>query len=149
MKTMREMVSEFHRGFNMPIGKEPKIPSDDRMRLRMRLIVEEFFETLNAVFPNNGNLFNAKKLVDNAVAQDKIKIDFPELIDGLADLDYVNEGCRLECGVNGEPIAMEVHKTNMAKLDGATVREDGKIIKPKNWQPPNIEAELIKQGWKK
>lgn len=39
------------------------------------------------------------------------------------------------------PIFDEVHSSNMAKLvDGKPLkRADGKIIKPKNWQPPNIK----------
>jgi len=39
-----------------------------------------------------------------------------------------------------------VQAANCAKVGGAT-REDGKILKPKNWVAPDIEGELRKQGW--
>ena len=69
-----------------------------------------------------------------------------ELVDALADLDYVVEGTRIEFGINGKPIADAVHAANMAKVGGG-IRGDGKINKPEGWQPPDIAGELRKQGW--
>ena len=63
------------------------------------------------------------------------------------DLDYVVEGTRLEFEIDGGPIAVEVHRSNMAKV-GGPVREDGKRLKPPGWTPPDIAGELRKQGWK-
>jgi predicted HAD superfamily Cof-like phosphohydrolase len=90
----------------------------------------------------------AESIILTAIADDEIRVDLPELADALADLDYVVEGARLEFGINGAPIATEVHRANMAKLDGP-VREDGKKQKPEGWKPPDIESELRKQGWEK
>ena len=73
-----------------------------------------------------------------------------ELADALGDLDYVIEGFRLVCGINGEPIADEIQRSNLAKLDadGKPIRRyDGKLLKPPGWTPPDIERELLAQGW--
>jgi predicted HAD superfamily Cof-like phosphohydrolase len=35
----------------------------------------------------------------------------------------------------------EVHRSNMAKLEGGVrKREDGKILKPEGWTPPDVEG---------
>lgn len=71
-----------------------------------------------------------------------------EVVNRMADLDYVSEGARLEYGVNGGPIAVIVHDANMAKV-GATNREDDKTLKPEGWVAPDeaIAAELVRQGY--
>lgn len=78
-----------------------------------------------------------------------MNVDLVEFADALADLDYVIEGTRLEFGINGAPIAAEVHRSNLSKLgpNGPMLREDGKILKPPGWTPPDIAGELRKQGW--
>ena len=75
------------------------------------------------------------------------KVDLPALVDGLADLDYVVEGTRIEFGVNGTPVADEVHAANMRKADGP-VDEHGKKRKPPGWVGPDIERVLREQGWR-
>ena len=52
-------------------------------------------------------------------------------------------------GINLSSIVGRVHAANMAKRDPETgkflKRADGKIIKPKGWTPPNVEAEIQRQ----
>lgn len=63
----------------------------------------------------------------------------PEFLDALGDIDYIVEGIRLSQGVNGTPIANEIHRANMAKFGpGSFKREDGKVQKPPGWTPPDI-----------
>ena len=88
----------------------------------------------------------AEEILGYAIHNAEIKVRLPEFIDATHDLDYVVEGTRLECGVDGAPIAAEVHRANMAKAHGP-MREDGKRLKPEGWTPPDIEGELVKQGW--
>jgi predicted HAD superfamily Cof-like phosphohydrolase len=94
----------------------------------------------------------ARALLDAAIADTKPRTltlkEMTEVADGMADLDYVTEGARLEFGINGERIANLVHVANMAKR-GATERDDGKTLKPEGWKPPNeaIGEELIRQGF--
>ncbi len=59
------------------------------------------------------------------------------------------EGGRLVFGVDGEPIADEIQRSNMDKFrDGIKRRADGKILKPEGWTAPDIKTILANQGWK-
>jgi predicted HAD superfamily Cof-like phosphohydrolase len=150
MTTLLEQVTEFHETFDHPVGSHPQIPTDERVRLRMRLIAEEFFEAMEAVFVRNTPKISLAEIsgeVDDYIRRAAIDVDLPSLADALGDLDYVVEGCRIEFGIDGKPIADAIHAANMAKVGGGK-RADGKHQKPEGWQPPDIEGELIKQGWR-
>ncbi len=155
-------MSEFHvatsmPGFDGPDGRSPEaptIPSDDRVRLRLRLIAEEFFETMRAALnlrltPDLGghHLATAERCLALAIERSAVAVDLSALVDGLADLDVVVEGTRLEFGVDGGPIAAEVHRANMDKV-GGPVRADGKQLKPGGFTPANVEECLRRQGWR-
>jgi predicted HAD superfamily Cof-like phosphohydrolase len=141
---LREQVIEFHRQFGVPVVPTPQVPPDDRVRLRVALITEEFFEVLEAVFGNRGELPIARSLISNVIEKHLVRVNLAEFADGLADLDYVVEGTRLEFGIDGAPVAALVHAANMAKV-GGEVRADGKRLKPPQWTPPDIEGELRRQ----
>jgi predicted HAD superfamily Cof-like phosphohydrolase len=145
--TLREQVLEFHRAMSVPVVFEPKVASNDRVRLRCSLLAEEFFETLGSMLVLESTIDrDARSTVMDACKFAVVEVDMLGLVDGLADLDYVVEGTRLEFGVDGAPIAAEVHRANMAKV-GGPVRADGKRLKPEGWKPPNIAEELWRQGW--
>jgi predicted HAD superfamily Cof-like phosphohydrolase len=105
------------------------------------LIAEEFLELCAALG------YHPKLTLDRQVTPfPREHVYLPEVADALADLDYVIEGTRLEFGIDGGPIADAVHAANMRKVGGPT-RADGKILKPDEWEPPDIAGELKKQGW--
>ncbi len=117
----QEKVREFHRTFDIPIEAKPILPSQDRFELRKNLIQEEFNEFIEAYG----------------------KGDLVEVADALADLQYVLDGTVLEFGLQyrSEEIFNEVHRSNMTKVwpDGTIkMREDGKILKPDTYTPPEI-----------
>jgi predicted HAD superfamily Cof-like phosphohydrolase len=143
--TLRGQVTEFHidNGHPVIMGR-PAVPSDDRVRLRLRLIAEEFLELLEACGVDIDPLWDA---VSDQIHGSVVDVDLPALADAMADLDYVVEGTRLECGIDGAPIAAAVHASNMQKR-GGPIDEHGKQGKPFGWQPPDIAAELRRQGWK-
>jgi predicted HAD superfamily Cof-like phosphohydrolase len=146
--TLRDQVREFHLAMNVPADAErpTRIP-DERVRLRAALIAEEFFETMRAMFGAYGaGLEEAERLVTNAIRFNSVHVNMVELADGMADLDYVVEGTRLEFGIDGAPIAAEVHRANMAKA-GGPVAPNGKRLKPEGWTPPDIEGVLRRQGY--
>ncbi len=149
MKTLREQVREFHLAMDVPVdAPRPTVIPENRVRLRAALIAEEFFETIHAMFPGDGPndwIDDAEKRVMYGVKVARIRVSIPELADGMADLDYVVEGTRLEFGIDGAPIAAEVHRANMAKV-GGPIAENGKRLKPSGWTPPDIVGELRKQG---
>ncbi len=75
--------------------------------------------------------------------QDKI-----EILDALIDILVVTVGAVHSLGADAEGAWKEVMRTNFAKVDKETgkvrKREDGKVLKPSGWQPPNLEPFLSK-----
>lgn len=119
VNNQQAMVRQFHHHFGCTIGHAPALRD---IFLASELIQEEAEETINAI----------------------LRGDFIETIDGLCDLLYVTYGAGIRFGVDLEPFFAEVHKTNMAKVGGAT-REDGKILKPEGWQKPDIAGILERE----
>jgi predicted HAD superfamily Cof-like phosphohydrolase len=143
-------VTAFHRALGQPVGgPAPAVPPEARVRLRMRLIAEEFFETMAACTANAPalkRLGEIEHLLKELIEVAPISVDLPALVDGLCDLDYVVEGTRVEAGVCGAAVHAEVHRANMAKAHGPK-RADGKVLKPEGWTPPDIETVLRRSGW--
>ena len=155
--SVQAQVIAFHQAFDHPIAESPTIPNDARVRLRARLIVEECLESIEALFAANSRvrgefdhrasvhartyLHEARHRLEAIIDQADVEVSLIGFADGLADLDYVVEGARLEFGINGAPIAKEVHRSNMAKRGGEK-RPDGKTLKPEGWTPPDIAGVL-------
>lgn len=116
-------VLDFHRACNIFIGTTPAIPNKKRIDLRFRIIEEEYNEMLEA----------------------RDKGDLVALADGMADVIVTVLGTAIEYGIDLRPIMNEVNRTNLAKAGGPR-REDGKILKPEGWQPPDVKGCLEKQG---
>lgn len=145
--TISEQVIAFHAAGDIPILSEPSIPPDERVRLRARLITEEYFELMESIF---GEMPVFKNQISKLIAYNPIDINLPDFADATCDLDYVVEGSRLEFGIDGYPIAKAIHEANMKKLKGdIDKRLDGKILKPEGWKPADIGKLLEEQGWKR
>jgi predicted HAD superfamily Cof-like phosphohydrolase len=76
--------------------------------------------------------------------------DIVEQLDALEDILVVTIGAIHSAGMNGEGAWKEVMKTNFAKVDRETgrvrKREDGKVLKPLGWTPPNLKPFVTRQG---
>ncbi len=68
--------------------------------------------------------------------------DRVEQLDALLDFIVVTTGAIHSAGFNGEGGWKEVMGTNFAKIDKETgkvrKREDGKVLKPVGWVPPEL-----------
>lgn len=71
--------------------------------------------------------------------------DMVKTADGAADLIWVVLGLCNSLGISINPVWREITSSNMSKIpsDGCVIRrEDGKILKPDSYFPPNIEKVL-------
>lgn len=109
--------SRFMRACNQTVGAW----NEPQFNLYTRLIQEEVDELWAA----------------NAAADPK------ECLDALIDILVVTVGAIHSLGADGEGAWNEVMRTNFAKIDPATgrvnKREDGKVLKPEGWKPPELE----------
>jgi len=85
----------------------------------------------------------ANELADAITAHDQV-----ETVDALIDILVVTIGALHSMGADAEGAWKEVMKTNFAKIDRDTgkvrKRDDGKVLKPVGWTPPNLEPYLKK-----
>ncbi len=122
MDDIQEEPIGFLQSINTAVGLL-KFISDDRTNtergLRIKLLCEEMAEYLEA------------EIEDNPV----------EIADALTDVIYIAAGTCCSYGIDGEACFTHVHNNNMSKLgpDGLPIRrEDGKILKPDDYTPPNL-----------
>lgn len=117
------MLVEWHKKFGVPVKLTPQYPGEDRAELRIELIREELEEFEAA--SNSGDIIG--------------------VADAIGDLLYVIYGAALEWGIPADYVLREVHRSNMTKVwpDGTVhYREDGKVIKPPTYSPPDIKGIL-------
>lgn len=157
MKTEHQQrVEKFMRLAGQEIPDKPTIPSEEVRLLRARLILEEALETITL-----GLGFRVRAKGDPDCLLDLIRRDLmafdsrPEIAppdleqiaDGCADLSVVSIGTLSACGIADDPILLEVDESNLRKFGpGGRLREDGKWIKPDDWEPPKIAERLREQG---
>lgn len=124
MKTLLSDLTAFHVACDVPVLTTPQFPSQDRIDLRDKLLKEE-----------------VKELDDAVAARDMV-----EVADALGDIIYIAVGTALEFGIPLDRVWAEIQRSNMAKVDSATgkvrKREDGKVLKPEGWTPPDIFGAL-------
>ena len=79
-----------------------------------------------------------QELLEATLAEDRV-----EQLDALIDILVVTIGAIHSMGADGEGAWKEVMMTNFAKIDKDTgkvrKREDGKVLKPIGWTPPNLK----------
>lgn len=122
-------LQEFHRVFGLLNPEHLELPSEDARKLRISLLKEEFEEYLEAEEDD----------------------DIIEIADALADIVYIAYGTAVAYGIPLDKVFNEVHRSNMAKVgaDGTIRRrEDGKVLKPDSWTPPDIES-ILEQAKRK
>ena|SRR5438034_4513056 len=125
MNEQQRMAKEFHERFGIYIHDYPSIQIPKNVKdLRIALLQEEEQELEKAIHS------------DNLVG----------ICDALGDLLYVIYGTCVSFGIDIEPFFAEIHRANMSKGDPTViVAPDGKIIRAKNYSPPNLFPILKQQ----
>lgn len=97
--------------------------TDPQTELYMKLVQEEFDETLDAF----------------------TKGDTIELADGIADTVWVLMGLASSVGIPFDTVWNEVKASNLSKVvDGKLLkREDGKVMKPESYFKPDLNSVLF------
>jgi predicted HAD superfamily Cof-like phosphohydrolase len=79
-----------------------------------------------------------QELLEATLSDDRV-----EQLDALIDILVVTIGAIHSMGADAEGAWKEVMMTNFAKIDKDTgkvrKREDGKVLKPSGWVPPNLK----------
>lgn len=90
-------------------------------------LIEEEYRELQVAYDSNNNV---------------------EILDALTDILVVTIGAMHSAGFDAEGAWKEVMRTNFAKIDHETgkvrKREDGKVLKPVGWTPPDLKPFLKK-----
>ncbi len=118
-----ELVEDFMEAMGQEVNAIPAFPEEEIQRLRLDLIEEELDELHYAI--------------DNK--------DMVEIADALGDLLYVVYGAGHAFGIDLDECFKEIHASNMSKLgpDGKPIkREDGKVLKPDTFFPPDLKSIL-------
>ena len=114
--------------FMQACGQSVDQYNKDQFNLYVQLIGEETGELADAINAN----------------------DSVETLDALIDILVVTIGAIHSMGADAEGAWDEVMRTNAAKVDLDTgkvnKREDGKILKPLNWTPPNLVPYIKKEN---
>jgi len=112
--------------FRLAMGQPLNFFSRDVVKLQKTLISEEYTELLAALYLASDDLGN-KRAREEALKE-------------LADLVYVCYQLAAAVGWDLDEALDRVQASNMSKLvDGKPLRrEDGKILKGPNYQPPNL-----------
>lgn len=147
-RSRRLNIINFARIALQEVPTAPMVPSDEVVRLRYRLMAEEFFESVFAAFDKSihWGIGQVQESLMRIVNESPIRIDMEAVADGLIDTAYTVEGALVSFGINGDALWKVVHDNNMTKDGGHFI--NGKLCKPPTWVPPDIRGELIRQGWR-
>jgi len=118
--THQQQAVEFRKSFRVSNSITPASRT-----LQRRLIVEEFKEFLDA---------------ENQLIMG-LTVNSADCLKELADLVYVCYQYAVNLGWDLDEALDRVHQSNMSKLDdngNPIYREDNKVLKGPNYQPPNL-----------
>ncbi|QWY81851.1 MazG-like nucleotide pyrophosphohydrolase [Microbacterium phage Honk] len=119
-----DAVREFHAACGIHFPATPALLSEDEVDLNFDLIFEELNEYSDAADAG----------------------DIVGVADAITDILVVTIRAGLAHGLDLSPLFDEVHRSNMTKLlpDGTALkRDDGKVLKGPNYEPPALE-ELVR-----
>jgi predicted HAD superfamily Cof-like phosphohydrolase len=154
LKSEAAQVREFTMGCGRSCPNSPSPMTYDEAKFLIGMMLSEIVELAQTVTSGPDEAVElVRSLVTVDLKRNYVKPnDEIDLIahqaDAAVDCAYYAYDAFAKKGVNLRSIFDVVHKANMDKRfpDGTFhKREDGKIIKPHNWQEPDIRGEVIRQ----
>ena len=129
-----DQVKAFTEAMGQPVGEDITGSANiDLLMMRIDLIEEERREVLGEM---------PQLRLDDGDRLYLAPVDKASLTKELADLLYVTIGFAVTFGLPLCEVFDRVHQSNMSKLgeDGKPIyREDGKVMKGPNYQPPKLD----------
>ena len=134
------LVRQFHEVYGLPVVTSGPQVDNERMHMRLSLILEETSELVRALYGESAYQ-RLQGAIQSLREVDEGARDTIEVADALADLVYVTYGMALEAGISLPAVLGEVQASNLSKLgaDGQPIyREDGKVMKGPGFCPPTV-----------
>lgn len=153
-KSNAEDVLEFTVGAGQEVASEPTEMTKDEVKFIGKMILDEVLELYATVMDPEEAKETLRETLANAKSVPRVeKVDentiVSEQADAFVDIWYYSLNAACKKGVNLSSLFDVVQAANMAKRDPATgvflKRDDGKIIKPEGWTPPDVAAEIQRQ----
>jgi len=153
MKKATADITAFHRAGNAPVLDHPQIPPSDRVELRKRLIREEVGETLTAI--DEEDLVElADGIADSIVVLIGTALEYGIPLEEVweevhrANMDKFPPCSNTHCHsgrvyiYDDSPSSTDPCPDCNGRGTQLLLRDDGKILKPEGWEPPDIAKVL-------
>lgn len=151
MKTEHQQrIEQFMTKGGQEVPSSPGIAHPSIRLLRARLVMEEALELMQAL----GVVVTSRGIGACTINSLVTDLDFNvvstgsllDVADACADLSVVTIGTLSAYGISDESLLKEVDENNLSKVHPECIKdENGKILKPKHWQPPNIKRVIGEQ----
>ena len=141
-------VATFMLKAGQKLPMRPTIPSDEVLKLRCELLLEEVLEFCWAcgftVHEGNPDKEPTTRLGEEwgfeTIRARTLSPNYEEMIDACADVWYVNTGSILALGSGDSDLINAVSVANLRKFEGNYSIRNGKLVKPKYWKKPEYKA---------
>lgn len=154
--SMSQMAREFSEAaLEEELPNQPVVLKTEDVEFLTKMVISELYELNKTVFAKEEDCIDSLKTAIEKMDKggDEFSIDDRLTIANQADagtdmIYYILQ--KFSChGINLDPVFAEVHHSNMSKRDPTTQkfirREDGKILKPENFVPPDILSIISQQ----
>jgi hypothetical protein len=142
---LRELTFIFCRKYGVPLRDKPGMAPEPELRAILLGIAEAMVHALIGAFGRTDSLDMVMGELRELIQIDKLdQFDMVAVVTALGQIDQAVEVLRLMLGVDGAPVAAEIHRAAMRKVKLSKVR----MATPDDWEPPDVATELGKQGYR-
>jgi hypothetical protein len=142
-----DAVREFMQKAGQKVRLQPELGAGtDFPNGRRTPTIEERTRAVNLILEEAGELCGGLGFAVSWNVEESVEgPNFAEAIDGVFDLQVVSTCVLVMLGVPDATLRKEIDENNLAKFGpGHSIRDDGKLIKPKDHKPVDILATLAK-----